>query len=396
MKYWRGYLVAAIVGAFSLALMGFAKAHSELIDIFYPYVTRMIQSFLADWSSTVSFCLWQLIAAILVVGVIASLVLLVVLRWNPIQLIGWLLAVISIGFFLHTGIYGLNYYAGPLSDDIRLPNEPYTLEELEAATAYYRDKANELSVQVPRDEAGNLSYPSFETLAEQAGEGFHTLTYDHFMPIFAGSSVPVKKLGWADMYTSMGITGFTMFLTGEAAVNPQIPVVSLPFTIAHEMAHRMCIAQEQDANMAAFLACHVHSEVTFQYSAYFMAYRYCYFALASHSAAAAKRVVADAGEFLQRDMDFYTQFFNTRQNDTATEIADTVNDTYIKVSGDESGVASYGEVCDLLVNWHIQKIVLPSSVIEKPDFNPLDETQVDLSGLTNAKESYKADAGNAE
>ncbi len=396
MKYWRGYLVAAVAAAFALALMAFAKAHTELIDIVYPYVTRMIQSFLTDWSSSVSFCLWQLAAAILIVGIIASLVLMVVLRWNPIQLIGWILAVVSIVFFLHTGIYGLNYYAGPLSEDIRLTNEPYTLDELEAATAYYRDQANALSVQVARDDERNPVFPSFETLAEQAGEGFHTLTYEEYMPVFAGSTVPVKKLGWANMYTAMGITGFTMFLTGEAAVNPQIPAVTLPFTICHEMAHRMCIAQEQDANMAAFLAGSAHSEIPFRYSAYFMAYRYCYFALASHSSAAAKRVVAGAGELLQHDMSYYTDFFSSRQDDTATEIANTVNDTYIKVSGDESGVASYGEVCDLLVNWHIQTIVLPSSIVEEPEFNPMDETQVDLSGLANAKESYENDAGNAE
>lgn len=396
MKYWRGYLVAAITAAFALALMAFAQAHSELIDIFYPYVTRMIQSFLTDWSSTVSFCLWQLVAAILIVGIITSVVLMIVLRWNPIQLIGWILAVVSIVFFLHTGIYGLNYYAGPLSDDIRLTNEPYTLDELEAATAYYRDQANALSMQIARDSEQNPVYPSFETLAEQAGEGFHTLTYEEYMPVFAGSTVPVKKLGWADMYSAMGITGFTMFLTGEAAVNPQIPSVSLPFTICHEMAHRMCIAQEQDANMAAFLACRAHSELSFRYSAYFMAYRYCYSALASHNPAAAKRVVAGAGELLQHDMDHYSDFFNTRQDDNATNLATTVNDTYIKVSGNDKGVASYGEVCDLLVNWHIQTIILPSTIVEEEKFNPMDETQVDLSGLPNAKENYTNDVGNAE
>ncbi len=396
MKYWRGYLVAAIAAAFALALMAFAKAHTELIDIFYPYVTRMIQSFLTDWSSSVSFCLWQLAAAVLIVGMIASLVLMVVLRWNPVQLIGWILAVVSIVFFLHTGIYGLNYYAGPLSEDIRLTNEPYTLDELEAATAYYRDQANALSLQVARDSEGNPEFPSFETLAEQAGEGFHTLTYQEYMPVFAGSTVPVKKLGWANMYTAMGITGFTMFLTGEAAVNPQVPPVSLPFTICHEMAHRMCIAQEQDANMAAFLACRAHSEIPFRYSAYFMAYRYCYSALASHSPEAAKRVAAGAGELLRHDMGYYNDFFNSRQDDTATDLATTVNDTYIKVSGNDKGVASYGEVCDLLVNWHIQTIILPSSIVEEPDFNPMDETQIDLSGLPNAKESYANDAGNAE
>ena len=93
-----------------------------------------------------------------------------------------------------------------------------------------------------------MAFADFDALAGKAGEGFQTLTYDYFYPIFAGSTLPVKKLGWADMYSSMGITGVTFGLTGEACVNPQIPGVSLPFTMCHEMAHRMCIAPERDAN----------------------------------------------------------------------------------------------------------------------------------------------------
>ena len=68
----------------------------------------------------------------------------VILRWNPIQWFGWVLAAVSIVYFLHTGIYGLNSYAGPLADDIRLDVEEYTLSQLVDATTYYRDKANGL------------------------------------------------------------------------------------------------------------------------------------------------------------------------------------------------------------------------------------------------------------
>ena len=66
-------------------------------------------------------------------------------------------------------------------------------------------------------------------------------------------------------------------------------------------------------------------------------------------------------------------------------MADTANDTYLKVSGDASGIASYGQVCDLLVNWHIQTIVLPSMAVVESPFDPYDESQVDLSGNVNAK-----------
>ena len=61
MKYWRGYLVAAILGFFSWALLEFAKNHIVLVDMFYPYMTRMIQGTLAQWSGGTDQLLWQLL-----------------------------------------------------------------------------------------------------------------------------------------------------------------------------------------------------------------------------------------------------------------------------------------------------------------------------------------------
>ena len=387
MKYLRGYLVAAIFGAITWVLMEFGKRYTELVDMVYPYVIRTVQTFLAEWTGGVDFCLWQLLAVVLGVLILASVVLMVVLKWNPIQWLGWMAAVFACIYMLHTLVWGLNYYAGDLSDDLRMDVSQYNLDELTEAAEYYRDKANALAEKVSR-EGGDVAFDDFETLAAMAGNGFDTLVYDHSYPVFAGSDLPVKKLGWADMYSSMGITGVTFGLTGEAAVNPQIPDVTLPFTMCHEMAHRMCIAPERDANFAAFLACAAHEELQFQYSGYFMAFRYCYNALAGvntqAAAAAAARVANGISDLLRADMDAYNAFFASRRDGLATSIADTANDTYLKVSGDESGIASYGQVCDLLVNWHIQEVVIPSLTIDVNPFDPFDESQVDLSGIVNA------------
>ena len=389
MKYWFGYLTAGIFAAITWILMMFGEKFSLLVDMVYPYVIRTTQGYLAQWSSMVAFPIWQLLAVVLGVLVLMSFVLMLVLKWNPIQWSGWVVAAGAGIYMLHMLLWGLNYYTGPLAEDMRLDVSSYNLQELTEATEYYRDKANTLASQVDRDGNVNVRFGEFEELAAIAGEGFDTLTYDYHYPIFAGCKTPVKKLGWADMYTSMGITGVTFGITGEAAVNPQIPDVTLPFTIAHEMAHRMCIAPERDANFAAFLACSAHSDIAFQYSAYFMAYRYCYTALASvnipEAAAAAARIKSGVSMLLQQDMDYYSNFFNTRKNEMATQIADTVNDTYLKVSGDENGTASYGQVCDLLVNWHIQTVVLPSITVEESHFDPYDESQIDLTGIVNAR-----------
>ena len=388
LKYWFGYLTAGIFGAITWVLMHFGERFATLVDMVYPYVIRTLQSILAQWSGGVDFPIWQLLAVVLGVLILASIVLMIVLKWNPIQWAGWVLAVFAGIYMLHTALWGLNYYAGDLADDMRMEVSSYNLEELTEATEFYRDKANALALQMNRDSSGNVTFSDFDTLAQEAGAGFQTLTYDYFYPVFAGSTLPVKKLGWADMYTSMGITGVTFGLTGEACVNPQIPDVALPFTMCHEMAHRMCIAPERDANFAAFLAASNHSDAQFRYSAYFMAYRYCMAALSTVSSQAAvnarARVDEGVSDYLRYDMAQYDAFYRTRKNASATKAGDAVNNAYLKTSGDASGLASYGEVCDLLVSWHVQQVLLPSLAEEENPFDPLDKTQVDLTGIVHA------------
>ena len=386
MKYWTGFLTAGIIGAITWALMRLAEKFEALVDMIYPYLSRNVLDILAKWSSGVNFCLWQMGALVIGLLVIASIVLMIVMKWNPVRWLGWVLAAAATVYFLNTLVFGLNYYAGPLAEDIRLEVRRYDVEELTNATVYYRDKANFLAKQVKRDASGDVAFEDFGVLAKKAGDGFHTLVYKFSYPVFAGSTVPVKELGWSDMYTSMGITGVTMGITGEAAVNPQIPAVSIPFTMCHEMAHRMSIANERDANFAGFLASMANEDIQYQYSAYFMAYRYCYSALLSVNAQAAARVSGEVNAELQHDMDSYTRLFSTRQNKAATKVANTANDTYLRTSGDSSGIGSYGEVTDLLVSWHYQRVVLPSITTTEKKFDPYDETQVDLSGIVNAKD----------
>lgn len=385
MRYWFGYLTAGIFAAITWVLMQFGQRFSTLVDMIYPYVIRTLQGMLAEWTSSVDFPVWQVLAVALGVLILASLVLMLILKWNPIQWAGWVLAVFSGLYMLNTMMWGLNYYAGTLAEDMRLEVASYNLEELTEATLYYRDKANDLAAQIPRDAAGNPDFADFAQLAQQAGDGFHTLTYTNHYSIFAGSVVPVKELGWADLYTSMGVTGVTFGMTGESAVNPNVPDVGLPFAMAHEMAHRMCIAPERDANFAAFLACTANSDPQFQYSGYLMAFRYCYTALTSVDAQGAVTVSQGISQQLRGDMAGYTAFFDSRVSTTSSDLASSVNDAYLKLSGEEGGMDSYAEVCDLLVNWHIQTVVLPSITVEDSPFDPYDETQVDLSGIVNAR-----------
>ena len=393
MKYWAGYITALILGAITWALGQLASRYSTLVDMVYPYVSRTIQDVLAQWSGSVDFCLWQLVLLLIIIVSIAALVMIFTLHWNPIRLVGWVLAGVSFLVLVHTVLFGLNYHAGSIATDIRMDVYEYTTDELKDAAAYYRDQANELAVQMTRDEDGELVYPDFATLAAQAGPGFEKLVRERSFSVLSGTTIPVKKLGWSGMYTAMGITGFTCGITGEAAVNPNIPVVSQPFTMCHEMAHRMCIAKEGDANFAAFLAASANDNLEYRYSAYYMAYRYCFAALKKADPGEAEKVAEGECEQLRYDMEAYSRFFRKHQDAEATRLANTANDTYLKVSGDELGVDSYNSVTDLLVSWHYQEVVLPTMTEEEITFNPKDESQVDLTTTQVPPETEEATEG---
>ena len=376
MKYWRGYLVAAIVAACSWGLIEFAKSHWALVDMIYPYMTRMVQNYLIGWNSGVGFCLWQLILIVLGVLLLASVVMMILWKWNPIQWFGWVTAAVSIIFFLNTAIWGLNSYAGPIAQDIRLEVTDYQISELEEAAAFYQSRANALATHVKRDENGTMVLPDLETLCEMAAEGFESQTYDRYNAIFAGSTAPVKELGWSDLFSARGITGLTVGITGEAAVNPETPTVAMPFVICRQMAQRMCITNEQDSAFAAFLACDANTQSVFRYSAYFMAYRYCQSALMSMDTAmaqqAAMKLNGTESDLLRGDMLAYGSSFAVKADDKYTEA----------VPADEQGTKR-SNLVDLLVNWHIQEYVLPLLKDDVIIFDPLDENQVDLTGLPN-------------
>ena len=356
MKYWRGFLVAFILAAIGWALTLFAAGHTALVDMIYPYVTRLILGSMTDWSAGFAGCLWQNWVLIFVIISIAGLAAVILLRRNPIQLIGWILAVVCAAGMFSTLLYGLNDYAGPISEDVRLTMTDYTVAELSEAAQYYRDKANTLAQSVDRDSKGNVALPEFEELAAQAGQGFERLTYERAISLFAGSTVPVKKLGWSAFYS--GKSGMFYPLTGEACVNPNVPAVALPFAMCKEMAKRMTIAKEEDAKYAAFLAAKENDSPVFQYSAYCIAYYYCYNTLTTVPTSTAQQnaqsVHSGADPLLVSDMASYEKFFGVFEDPMGDSVA------------------------DMLTSAYIQEFITPLHLEEEDPFDPFNSSKVDL------------------
>ena len=386
MKKWLGYLVAAIFAVIAGAAVAFAKAHPVLIDMVYPYLTRIYITAMADWTGAMKGCLWQILLVIGILALIAGLVLVIIFRRDFIRYLGWAVAAISFVAMLNTALWGLGAYASPLADDVRLEISDYTVSELVEATTYFRDQANALAEKLPRDEKGKLDIGTFDEIAAKSYDGFRHLTYQQNISAFASSKAPVKKLGMAGIFLGKGDTGMTVALTGESAVKASVPDACLPYAMCKELSHRISIYAEADAQFAGFLACIYNQDESYQYSGYLMAYYYCYESLASISTstaqAAAGKLDAGVGSKMRTDLNQCIKYYGERVEEANIQAEANITDQGGEIT--LISFSSYKSVTDLFASWYIRDFILPAYAQDANEFDPMDESQVDLTGIVNA------------
>lgn len=315
----------------------------------YPDFSRAAIRVLAGLTSVVPIAVCELLLVAIVLWLLISLVRAIVRR-RVVRWLAGLLLTVSLAVTLFVALWGLNYYAPPMQERLGLPSRQYSKQELIEAACYYRDRANELAPSVERDETGAMLPGDFQTLAEAAGEGYEALADSY--ACFDGSTVRVKRLLSSKLQGKVGYTGVFICFTGESCVSTTTYAASLPFTMCHEIGHRMAFAREDEANFAGFLACEASSRPEFRYSGYYTAFRYCYNALYDADPSAAATVWSGVSPEVAADCNASARHYEAMRNDTAAEVSDKVYDTYLKSFSVESGLQSYGEVTDLLLAWY--------------------------------------------
>ena len=245
--------------------------------------------------------------------------------------------------FCFTFLWGLNYAAPPLSETFDLPVEPRGEEFLKEATLQLLAQANRLSEQVPRDGEGRPDFGTVEQLGRPAIDAFNALAEDNDR--FGGASPPVKTMTFWIVPSLLNVAGIYFPFTGESNVNPDAPDSTLPFTICHEMAHRLGFAPEDEANYVAFLACRASDLPMFRYAAYLEAFLYCGNALGDETR---REVMQQAGPPVRADIALMREHY-MKYEGPLRQIGESINHGYLVMMGQPEGVGSYGMVVDLLL-----------------------------------------------
>ena len=110
--------------------------------------------------------------------------------------------------------------------------------------------------------------------------------------------------------------------------------------------------QEQEANFIAWLACSKSSQEEFRYSASMMGWIYCMSLLRDMDIESWSIIREQLSSQAEADLRANDRYWS-RYEGKAAEVANRVNDTYLKANGQQDGVKSYDRMADMIVAYYL-------------------------------------------
>lgn len=262
-----------------------------------------------------------------------------------------IIAFVGIIYSLFIFTMGIAYRKAPLEDKMSLrATDEISAEELYETLELILPELNSLAEKVKfRAGESRMEY-SFDELSEKLSAAYTALSekYSFFDSISYSRAKPIL---FSEVMSYFRITGIYTFYTGEANINTAYPDYNLPFTVAHEFAHRRGVLREDEANFTAFLVCISSDDDFIRYSGYLNMYEYLISALYRTDKElwldAAKRLNSHSNSDIQASNAVSQKYADTVIGD----ISNSVNDLYLKGNGTE-GRVSYGLVTRLAVAYY--------------------------------------------
>lgn len=246
-------------------------------------------------------------------------------------------------------VWGFHYARPTLHTLLELDVHERPVAELEALCYSLAKEAVALREMVPED-AQRLYTVSGGTTALMKKIPTAYQALGRVIPLFRMRPTVPKQVLNSEAMSWAGIAGIYIPFTAEPSVNVHQNILLLASSAAHECAHNLGIARENEANFVSYLACTYSSDAAIRYSGVMLALIHSGNQLHAADPDAYDAVYATYSDGLLRDLQAHAAYW--KQYDGPVEqTVNRVNDNYLKHNQQQSGVKSYGEMVDLLLAW---------------------------------------------
>lgn len=351
-------LLWLLVVPVTLFVCGQAKKFPALVDVFYsgkvyPVIRGAVSSITKHVPYSLAELLIYAVSAFIVIFFIVLLIRLIKRKEHAfIRLVSFVISIILAAGFLFPAFYvmwGFNYYRTPAGEKLGLPERQYTREELYSVCLDLAQNAKALREKVTVDTGGVFCGDLYEMDREVVS------AYDEYgdrHPMFSASVPPAKHVLASEFLSRCGISGIYIFLTEEPNINVNEPFLYLPYSAAHETAHFLGYAREEDASFIAFLVCSEASSPAVSYSGYMHALVNCGNALSKADPELYRELWSTYSSGMAADLDDYSKHYNKYADTETFKTSNDLNDSYLKFNDQDKGVLSYEEDVSLILRYY--------------------------------------------
>ncbi|WP_369692129.1 DUF3810 domain-containing protein [Formosa haliotis] len=259
-----------------------------------------------------------------------------------------ILAAVTLLYFAFHLFWGMNYYRLPLHHNLNLEAD-YTTEQLISVTQVLIEKTNALQLDITKNDTIKVDMPySKSEIMKRAETGYKNL--ESQFPHLEYHPASIKKSLFSVPLTYMGFSGYLNPLTNEAQVDYLIPSYKFPTTTAHEMAHQLGYAAENEANFIGCLATINNDDIYMKYSGYAFGLRHCLNEIYRRDPDLYESTVQNVNLGILKNYEETRVFWESYTNPLEPVFKMTYN-SYLEANNQEGGMESYSYVVALLVNY---------------------------------------------
>lgn len=342
----------------AVLLVLLAEADNRWVEFFFlPYVYRPLSFVIGSLCSLFPFSVTEVLAVLAAAGALV---------WSGFFIAGLIrgkkdrkhrlyrafinvLCILSCALFLFEIEMGLNYYRFRAAYYLGLDVHESSTDELYELTRALADDINENRALLAEDGGGVALLSDggrYETSAA-ARDAYKKLSERY--PFLKAADIRNKPLLSSRLFSAALTTGIYIPFTFESNINVDVPEYTIPATMCHELTHFRGFMREEEANFLGYLACAGSDRADFRYSAAMMAFSYCYPRLRSADKERAVEIARTLCGGALRDIAAEDEYWEPFRNTAVSEATGKVYEGYLRANDQKSGLASYGEMVDLLL-----------------------------------------------
>lgn len=348
--------VIMCVFLFALIIWGICRISTMFADFWNVYIGSVIRGTLAYATGWIPFSL----AEFILLSMPVTMVCLIVHAWcsetnTTQQMVRYLFGIFSIPAVIFSILmlgFSAGYCTQTVDERLSLEKQPVSSYELYDTAKWLLENVNAEASSLSYGQNGASVMPyTLSELDDKINDAYKTVCREH--TFIQKLNTSVKPVVMSEIWTYTHISGVYTFFTGEANINTNFPEYTLPFTVAHEMAHQRGISREEEANFIAFLVCTSSDDPYIRYSGYLSVYEYVASALyKSDSKLYFKLISNDMTQLVKGELICFDEFFEKYRTSTASDVVSTVQDAYLQGQGQSEGSRSYNLVTDLAVAYY--------------------------------------------